>query len=510
MSVPIIGIDLGTANSCAALVEEGGKVRLIPYRGGDFTIPSVFAIDDKGHELVGYEAKRQWQLNPKGTVYGAKRMIGVDYDSELVERMRKSVTYDLARGENNEVVVPLREKKWRVTEISGRVLAKIREVATQQLKQPITKAVVTVPAYYNDRQRQAVREAGKIGGLEIVRIINEPTAAALAYGAGRKLENKRIAVFDLGGGTFDISIIEIRGSVFEVKATGGDTFLGGLDFDNALVQYVLMDFKAQHNVDLSCDGVAQQRVRDAAERAKIDLSSRGEVKLSVPFVTMTPDNKPVDINMAIKREDLEELVTPFVERAFAVCMKVIDDAGLAPKDIDEVLLVGGQTRMPLISRRITEFFGKEPSKSVHPDEAVAAGAALFACSLDSHSDLKVQLLDVLPMAVGIQTASGGLHQLFERNCSVPNRRQFTFTTHKDNQRDLVMRILQGDKPAASDNQPLGDFTFSGIRPGAKGSVRVEVVFDVTEEGILKLAAKDLDTGKAMEQTVRFDRPHPGP
>ncbi|MBI5511086.1 MAG: Hsp70 family protein [Deltaproteobacteria bacterium] len=502
MSETIIGVDLGTTNSCGAVVRDNGEVALIPYRGGEFTVPSVFAIDDKGQELVGYEAQRQWQLNPKRTVYGAKRLMGISYGSELVREMQKRITYDIAAGDAGDVEIVLQGKRLKAVEVSARILAKIKEVASAHLNVPVTKAVVTVPAYFNDRQRQAVHLAGKAAGLEVVSIINEPTAAALAYGA-KKSVNETVAVYDLGGGTFDISVIHIRDRVFEVRATGGDVFLGGIDFDTAVVQYILGDFKAQHGLDLTGDPIAMQRIRDMAERVKIDLSMRQEAPLSIPFITIAKSGQPLDLNMIIRRDELETLVSHLVDRTFDTCAKVIEDAGLTADQIDQVLLVGGQTRMPLIQDRIAKFFGKPPSKGVHPDEAVAIGAALFAWSLKAESNLKVRLLDVLPMAIAIETANGTLHHLFERNCAVPNQRQFTFTTHRDNQKDLVMRICQGDKPSAQENTHLGEFTFAGIRPGPAGAVKVEVVFDVSSEGILSLNAKDLDTGAQMRQTVKL-------
>ncbi len=502
MSDPIIGIDLGTTNSCAALCDEQGEVKLIRYRGGEFTVPSIYAIDEKGHELVGHEAQRQWQLNPKNTVFGAKRMLGVTFDSELVAEMRKRVGYEIKPGEENDVVIPIKGRDLKLAQIAAKILAKIREVASQHLGVPVGRAVVTVPAYFNDRQRQIVYEAGQEAGLELVGIINEPTAAALAYGA-RKRVTENVAVYDLGGGTFDLSVIAIRDRVFEVKATGGDIFLGGIDFDNALIQYILSDFSAKQGIDLSGDPIAMQRIRDMAERVKIDLSARHEVPLSIPFITMAPSGQPLDLSLIVTRDELEALVGHLVERTFDTCARVIDEAGLVPNQIDEVLLVGGQTRMPLIQERITKFFGKSPSRAVHPDEAVAIGAALYAWSLDERSDLRLQLLDVLPMAIGIETAAKTLHRLFERNSPVPNQRQFTFTTHRDNQTDLVMRIYQGDHPNAADNTLLGEFTFAGIRPGQAGSVRVEVVFEVSAEGILSLKARDLDTRAEMQQTVKL-------
>ncbi len=499
---PIIGIDLGTTNSCAAICDENGEVKLIPYRSGEYTVPSIYAIDDKGNELVGHEAKRQWQLNPTNTVYGAKRLVGASASSELVQEMRKHVAYGMETGSDDDIVIPIAGNALQLHEVSGKILAKVRDVASDYLGTPVTRAVVTVPAYFNDRQRQAVHRAGQSIGLEILRILNEPTAAALAYG-GRAGIHKTVAIYDLGGGTFDISVIEIRDKVFEVKSTGGDIFLGGLDFDNALIEYVLSDFKSLHGIDLKSDPVAMQRVRDMCERVKIDLSERSEAPLNIPFVTMTNAGKPLDISMTISREEFSMLVGDLIDKTFVTVAKVIDDAQVTLNQIDDVLLVGGQTRMPLIAERIEDFFGKPPSKQVHPDEAVAIGAALFAWSLDQSSDLKLQLLDVLPMAISIERAGGELHELFPRNSSVPNRKMFTFTTHVDNQPDLAMRLFQGDKPQRQDNDVLGNFTFSGLRQGPAGQVRVEVVFDVNPEGILSLDARDLDTNAMMQQTVRF-------
>lgn len=502
MTPPIIGIDLGTTNSCAAICEQNGEVKLIPHRNGEFTVPSIYAVDEKGNELVGHEAKRQWQLNPRNTVFGSKRLVGTSMASELVTEMRRHVAYDMKEGPDNDVLIPVAGQPMRLHEISGKVLAKLRDVASNYLGVPVSRAVVTVPAYFNDRQRQAVHQAGKTIGLNILRIINEPTAAALAYGA-RQNTRQTVAIYDLGGGTFDISVIEIRDRVFEVKATGGDIFLGGIDFDNAIIQYILADFKSKHGLDLSGDQVALQRIRDMAERVKVDLSERAEVPVSIPFITMTDTGQPLDISLTITRDEFGLLTEHLVERTFTTVARVIDDAGLEPTQIHEVLLVGGQTRMPLIRNRIEEFFGKAPSKGVHPDEAVAIGAALYAWSLEDNSDLRVQLLDVLPMAIAIEGAGGKLHRLFERNTSVPNRRAFTFTTHQDNQSDLAMRLFQGDSMVPQENELLGEFTFTGLRPGPAGSVRVEVVFDVNSEGILALDARDLDTGAMMQQTVRF-------
>jgi molecular chaperone DnaK len=496
----IIGIDLGTTYSCAAYVDKNDKVQLIPYRGGEYTVPSIFAIDNKGTELVGYEAKRQWQLNPQNTIYGTKRLIGQSFDSEIVARMKEYVAYEMQAGPNNDIVIPVRGRTFSLPEISGRTLAKIKDVAAKHFGRPIERAVVTVPAYFNDRQRQAVKEAGRLAGVDVVRIINEPTSAALAYGAGKGRE-ELVAVFDLGGGTFDISVIELRNQVFEVKATGGDIFLGGLDFDKEIITYVLNEFQGQHSVDLSGDPVAMQRIKDMAEQVKINLSVRTEDRFQLPFITMTPSGQPVDLDVMVTRADYEELVTPLVDRCLDTCATVILDAGIKPHDITEVLLVGGQTRMPLVQKRITNFFGKQPSKGVHPDEAVAIGAALYANSLRDASSLKLQLLDVIPMAIGIEDASGAMRKLFPRNAPVPNQKTFEFTTSHDDQDHLMMRMFQGDKEMACDNQLLGEFTFAGIRSGPRGTVRVETVLTLNIEGILSLEAHDLDTGVQMERHI---------
>jgi molecular chaperone DnaK len=496
----IIGIDLGTTNSCAAIV-EGSAVKLIPYKGGEFIIPSIFAIDDKGNELIGHEAKRQWQLNPKNTVYAAKRLVGRSYSSDVVEQMKQQVAYELKPGERNDVLLDVGHKNFRLAEISAKILNKIRVVAQDYLGEKVTQAVVTVPAYFTDRQRQAVKDAGKLIQLEVVRIINEPTAAALAYGIGKNL-HETVVIYDLGGGTFDVSIIEIRDRVFEVKATGGDIFLGGLDFDQAMIQYVLRDFAERNGIDLSTDPVAMQRIKDLAERVKIDLSSREQAPFSVPFVTMTAQGQPLNIDFVFSRGLLEELTKDLVERTVEILTRVMDDAGLDPKKVDELLLVGGQTRMPAVQKRLTGIFGKTPSKGVHPDEAVAIGAALYANSLEDNSNLRLQLLDVIPMAIGLERAGGEFHTVFPRNAPIPNAKAVEATTSYDGQTDVAMRIFQGDNPHVSHNELLGDFLFSGLKPGPKGKARLEITFDVNIEGILTMSARDVDTGKQMKTTVR--------
>ena len=496
----IIGIDLGTTNSCAAILENG-SVKLIPYKGGEFIIPSIFAIDDKGNELIGHEAKRQWQLNPRNTVYAAKRLVGRSYASDIVAAMKKQVAYEMKPGERNDVLLDIGHKSFRLAEISAKILNKIRQVAQDYLGEKVTRAVVTVPAYFTDRQRQAVKDAGKMIQLEVVRIINEPTAAALAYGIGKNLHETTV-IYDLGGGTFDVSIIEIRDRVFEVKATGGDIFLGGLDFDQAMINHVIADFQKQHGIDLSSDPVAMQRIKDLAERVKIDLSSREQVPFSVPFVTMTPQGQPLNIDFTFTRKLLEVLTTPLVDRTVVILERVMKDAGLDYAKVDELLLVGGQTRMPVVQKRLQEIFGKAPSKGVHPDEAVAIGAALYAHSLEDNSDLRLQLLDVIPMAIGLERAGGEFHTVFARNAAIPNAKAVDATTSYDGQTEVAMRIFQGDAPQVSHNELLGDFLFSGLKPGPAGSARLEITFDVNIEGILTMSARDLDTGKQMKTTVR--------
>ncbi len=506
MSEPIIGIDLGTTNSCAAYVDgyKDGQpnVKLIPYKGGEYTIPSIFAVDDKGNELIGYEAKRQWQLNPKNTIYGAKRLVGRSATSDIVETMKKVVQYGVKpSADNKEVTIEVAQRDMTLQEVSARILNKIRDVASNYLRVPVNKAVVTVPAYFSDRQRQSVKDAGKLIGLEVVRIINEPTSAALAYGVGRSLHEK-VVIYDLGGGTFDVSIIEIRNQVFEVKSTGGDIFLGGIDFDNAMIHYVLSEFQAKTGIDLSTDPVAMQRIKDLAERTKIDLSAREEAPFNIPFITMTPQGQPLNIEMKFTRKLLEKLTSELVDRTLKIVAKVLMDSGLSTREVDEVMLVGGQTRMPVVQDRLTKFFSKPPSKGVHPDEAVAIGAALYAHSLSDDTNLKLQLLDVIPMAIGLEKADGNLHPIFARNSAIPNAKQLMGTTSVDNQTELIMRIWQGDFEEARRNEQLGEFTFAGIRPGPAGGMKVEITFDLNIEGILAMSARDPETGKELKTSVR--------
>ncbi len=500
---PIIGIDLGTTNSCAAVVDEAGKVQLIPYKDGSFTIPSVYAVNERGIELIGQEAKRQWQLNPRNTIYAAKRLIGRSPTDEVVDTMRASVAFNMMAGDEDDVVIECANRYCRPVDVSAHILNKIRTVASDYLQLPVQRAVVTVPAYFNDRQRQAVKEAGLQIDLDVVRIINEPTSAALAYGLNKSFSGN-ILVYDLGGGTFDVSVIEVReGKIFEVRATGGDIFLGGLDFDNAIIRAVLCDFVDKYAIDLAEDPVAMQRIRDMAERVKIDLSSREEADFSIPFVTLDSSGMPLNIDLKMTRPWLDSLVEPLIDRSLEICARVLADSGLRANQVDEILLIGGQTRMPRIQERLVKFFGKQPSKGINPDEAVAIGAALYGQTLDKNSPINLQLLDVIPMAIGLERADGRMHVVFPRNSPIPNARSLITTTSRDGQETLCMRIYQGEKSAARENELLGEFLFSGIAPAEAGKAQVELTFHVNIEGILSMSALDLSTGKRMETRVKI-------
>ncbi len=500
-----IGIDLGTTNSCAAIVENG-KPRVITYKGGHSTIPSVFAIDEKGERLVGHDAKNQAQLNPTNTVASAKRLIGRNFHSKTIEKVRQVFTYELVEGESSEVLIKVRDQIFTLEQISAAILRKIKEVAEESLAAEVDQAVITVPAYFNDRQRQAVRAAGKLAGLKVLRVLNEPTAAALAYGLGKNL-NQRIAVYDLGGGTFDISVIDIKERIFEVIATGGDTFLGGVDFDDRVMQWVLERFLKAHGVDLSYDRIAIQRIRDAAESAKIELSSAMRTRIHVPFIHQS-ESGPIDVDLELTREKLEELTHDLVERTIATVERILKEAGTERGQIDEILLVGGQSRMPLVQRRITEFMGKPPCKGVHPDEAVGIGASIMSNSLAQQSSDDVTLLDVLPMPIGINKVDGSMHVLFQKNQPLPDYKTRTLTTSKDNQRSIMLRIYQGEQSMCAENELLGTFVFSNIRPAPKQKVQIEVTFHIDSEGILNLTARDKATGQTVESTLKLGKTPP--
>ncbi len=495
-----IGIDLGTTNSCAAVIENN-QPKIIMYRGGSYTIPSLFAIDEGGRMLVGHDAKKQAALNPQDTVFAPKRLIGRNFHSVQAEQIRQLFTYNMQEGDAGQVLIKVKDQVFDLREVSGQILKKIKEVAEEYLKEEVTNAVITVPAYFNDKQRQAVRQAGKLANLTVLRILNEPTAAALAYGLGKNLK-QRLAVYDLGGGTFDISIIEIRDKVFEVVATGGDTFLGGIDFDDRVMGYVMEQFMKETGVDLSYDRVAIQRLREAAERAKITLSTTKETNIEVPFIARGPKGI-LNLDLKFTRADLESLTGDLVGRTVTTCQRIFEEAKMKPDVIDEVLLVGGQSRMPLVQQRVRDYFGKDPCKGVHPDEAVAVGAAIMAHSLTHASSEKVTLLDVLPMPIGIAKVDRSFLPLFPKNCPIPHVRRLTLTNSKDNQKTIMLKIYQGDSDIAAENELLGTFVFSGIREMPRGKVKVDVWLNIDSEGILSISAKDKETGAPVEVRLKL-------
>lgn len=492
----IIGIDLGTTNSCV-YVMEGKEPKCIPSPEGGRTTPSIVAFTDK-ERLVGELAKRQAVTNPQRTIYAIKRLMGRKYDSPEVAQWRSRCSYKIVPGPNNDAYVEIEGKKYSPPEISAMILKKLKEQAEAYLGEPVTEAVITVPAYFNDAQRQATKDAGRIAGLEVKRIINEPTAASLAYGFDKNV-NEKIAVYDLGGGTFDISILEVGDNVVEVKATNGDTFLGGEDFDQALLNYIIEEFKKETGIDLSKDPMALQRLKEAAEKAKKELSTALETDINLPFIT-ADQSGPKHLNMKISRAKLEALTEHLVERSLEPCKKALADAGLTVNDIDEVILVGGMTRMPLVQKKVAEFFGKEPKKGVDPDEVVAMGAAIQGGILSG--DVKdVLLLDVTPLSLGIETLGGVFTKIIERNTTIPTRKSQIFTTAADNQTSVSIHVLQGERPLAKDNMSLGRFDLVGIPPAPRGIPQIEVTFDIDANGIVKVSAKDLGTGK--EQSIRI-------
>ncbi|NBC40432.1 TIGR02266 family protein [Corallococcus exiguus] len=492
---PVIGIDLGTTNSCAAFV-RGNKPGVLPSREGHNTVPSILAFNQRGKLVVGHPAKGQMLTNPRQTVYGAKRLVGRPYASPIVGQIKGRFHYEIAAGQAGEAAVRLGDRIYSLQQISALILREVREVAQNQLGQIISRAVITVPAYYNDNQRHAVREAGKLAGLYVERILNEPTAAALAYGYGKKL-NQRVLVYDLGGGTFDASVLELHDTVYEVISTGGDTFLGGIDFDNAIVEYLLEEFQRQTGRAFQGDRVALQRINDAAERAKCALSERSEMRVHVAFITMI-DNKPYDLDVTLTRQKLIALTEGLVDRTVQVCEEVLQAKGLKPTDIDEVILVGGQSRFPLVHEKITKFFGRPPSKGVHPDEAVALGAALLAHSLGQMEG--VVLIDVLPMAIGVGLPGGRFKPVLERNVSLPAAKSYTLSTHRDGQTELELTVFQGDSDRAQDNEYLGTLRLAGLPKKPRGAVQVSVTFEVNNESLLKVTAKEGTTGREVVST----------
>ena len=493
----VIGIDLGTTNSCVAVM-EGGEPVVIANVEGSRTTPSMVAFSESGERLVGQQAKRQAVTNPENTLFAIKRLIGRKYDTDVVKRDIAISPFKIVRADNGDAWVEVRDKRYSPAEISAMVLQKMKQTAENYLGETVTDAVITVPAYFDDSQRQATKDAGKIAGLNVLRIINEPTAAALAYGLDRKKEEK-VAVFDLGGGTFDISILELGEGVFEVKSTNGDTFLGGEDFDQKVIDWIADEFKKEQGIDLRKDKMALQRLKEAAEKAKCELSTSMETDINLPFVTADATG-PKHLLMKLTRAKLELLCADLIGKLEGPCRTALKDAGLSPADVDEVILVGGMTRMPVVQKKVQEIFGKAPNKSVNPDEVVAIGAAIQAGVLKGEVK-DVLLLDVTPLSLGIETLGGVMTKLIEKNTTIPCRKSQVFSTASDNQPEVTIHVLQGEREMASDNKTLGNFNLAGIPPAPRGVPQVEVTFDIDANGIVHVSAKDLGTGK--EQSIRI-------
>ena len=493
----VIGIDLGTTNSCVAVM-EGTQAKVLENAEGARTTPSVVAFTDGDEKLVGQPAKRQAVTNPENTIFAVKRLIGRNFEDPTVKKDVETAPFKIVNSDKGDAWIEAKGTKYSPSQISAFTLQKMKETAEKYLGQEVKQAVITVPAYFNDAQRQATKDAGKIAGLEVLRIINEPTAASLAYGLDKKT-NKKIAVYDLGGGTFDVSILELGDGVFEVKSTNGDTFLGGEDFDNAIVEYLLSEFKKENGIDLKSDKLALQRLKEAAEKAKIELSSAAQTEINLPFITADKTG-PKHINLKMTRAKLEALVEDLISRTIPPCKTALKDAGLSASEIDEIVLVGGMTRMPKVVEEVKNFFGKEPNKSVNPDEVVAMGAAIQAGVLQG--DVKdVLLLDVTPLSLGIETLGGVSTKLIEKNTTIPTKKSQVFSTAEDNQPAVSIRVLQGEREMASDNKVLGNFELVGIAPAPRGVPQIEVTFDIDANGIVNVSAKDKGTGK--EQKIQI-------
>ncbi|MBB5721372.1 molecular chaperone DnaK [Loktanella ponticola] len=494
----VIGIDLGTTNSCIAIM-DGSKPRVIENAEGARTTPSIVAFTDD-ERLIGQPAKRQAVTNPENTIFAVKRLIGRNVNDKVLQKDKKNMPFKVVDGGNGAAWVESKGEKYSPSQISAFILGKMKETAESYLGEDVTQAVITVPAYFNDAQRQATKDAGKIAGLEVLRIINEPTAAALAYGLDKET-TQTIAVYDLGGGTFDVTILEIDDGLFEVKSTNGDTFLGGEDFDMRIVDYLAGEFKKEHSVDLTQDKMALQRLKEAAEKAKIELSSSSQTEINQPFISMGSNGQPLHMVMKLTRAKLESLVADLIKASIKPCQAALKDAGLSTSDIDEVVLVGGMTRMPRVKEEVTKFFGKEPHQGVNPDEVVAMGAAIQAGVLQG--DVKdVVLLDVTPLSLGIETLGGVFTRLIDRNTTIPTKKSQVFSTAEDNQNAVTLRVFQGEREMAADNKILGQFNLEDIPPAPRGMPQIEVTFDIDANGIVSVGAKDKGTGKEQNITIQ--------